>query len=175
MAQLGGRSLTALARRSPYRGSVDASLWRRLGGRLAPLLVVAVALPAAGCSFSYQLGSLFGNDEPKPEHTGSVVPKPADTPRAADLPDSDLAYARAAALEVVAREGRARSAPWENPRTGARGTVTPLANAYAADGTTCRDFLASYVRQGAEAWLQGAACRSDGKWVVRHLRPWKKT
>jgi len=138
-----------------------------------------LALPGAGCSFSYQLGSLFGNDDPKPEYTGSVTPspiasKPVATVHAGELPEGDLAYARAAALEVVAREGAVKSAPWENPRTGARGTVTPLATAYAADGTTCRDFLASYVRQGAEAWLQGAACRSDGRWVVRHLRPWKR-
>jgi surface antigen len=91
------------------------------------------------------------------------------------MPDGDLAFARAAALEVVAKDGQSRSAPWENPRTGARGTVTPIAQAYAADGTTCRDFLASYVRQGSEAWLQGAACRADGKWVVRNMRPWKRS
>lgn len=134
-----------------------------------------MALPAGGCSFSYQLGSLFGNDEVKPEHTASVALKPAPEPAAAtNLPEHDLAYARAAALNVVAQDGKSRSAPWENPKTGARGTVTPLATAYSADGTTCRDFLASYVRQGSEAWLQGAACRTEGKWVVRNLRPWKR-
>ena len=140
-----------------------------------PLLALVLALPAAGCSFSYQLGSLFGNDEPKPEYTGSISLKPQPATAATDLPEGDLDYARAAAVEVVARDGQTKSAAWENPRTGARGTVTPLAAAYAADGTTCRDFLASYVRRGAEAWLQGAACRSDGRWVVRHLRPWKRT
>ncbi len=175
MAQLGGQGLMALARRSPYRGSPGASLCRRVRCRLAPILALALALPAAGCSFSYQLGSLFGNDEPKPEHTGSVAAKPVAAEPAVDRSENDLAYARAAAVEVVAREGQARSAAWENPRTGARGTVTPIATAYAADGTTCRDFLASYVRQGSEAWLQGAACRAGGKWVVRHLRPWKRT
>ena len=40
--------------------------------------------------------------------------------------------------------------PWENPTTGARGTVTPLSTAYSNNGTTCRDFLASYVRNGSE-------------------------
>jgi surface antigen len=173
MAQLGGRGLIALA--APYRGRSVARLWRRARGSLSPLLVLALAFPAAGCSFSYQLGSLFGNDEAKPEYTGSIASKPIAAPSAADMPESDLAYARAAAVEVVARDGQTKSTPWENPRTGARGTVTPIATAYASDGTTCRDFLASYVRQGSEAWLQGAACRSDGKWVVRHLRPWKRT
>jgi surface antigen len=137
------------------------------------MAALVLALPVCGCSFSYQLGSLFGNDDVKPEYTGTLTPKPIAEP-AADMPETDLAYARAAAVEVVAKVGRSRSAPWENPKTGARGTVTPIAQAYAADGTTCRDFLASYVRQGSESWLQGAACRTDGKWVVRNLRPWKR-
>jgi surface antigen len=66
--------------------------------------------------------------------------------------------------------------PWENPSTGARGTITPLAAAASQDGVTCRDFLASYVKNGAESWLQGEACRAGrGKWEVRTLRPWKST
>jgi surface antigen len=144
-----------------------------------PILALALAVPAAGCSFSYQLGSLFGEDE-KPEHTGSISQKvlaqPMPEPPGAGVPEADLAYARAAAVDVVSRDGKTLSAPWENPNTGARGTVTPIAQAYATDGTTCRDFLASYVRQGSEAWLQGAACRSArGKWEVRNLRPWKRS
>ena len=65
--------------------------------------------------------------------------------------------------------------PWENPKTGARGTITPLAAAATQAGVTCRDFLASYVRNGSESWLQGEACRARGKWEVRNLRPWKNT
>jgi hypothetical protein len=123
------------------------------------------------------MGSLFGEDEVRSEHTGSLAPKmPAKpAPLEAAVPEADLAYARAAALDLLSRNGKA-SAPWENPRSGARGSVTPIAQAYAADGTTCRDFLASYVHEGAEAWMQGAACRgARGKWEVRNLRPWKRT
>ena len=69
---------------------------------------------------------------------------------------------------------RTRARPWENPGTGARGTVTPIADAYTQDGFTCRDFLASYIRDGAESWLQGDACRiHQGKWTVRKMRPLK--
>jgi surface antigen len=143
-------------------------------------MTLGLALPAAGCSFSYQLGSLFGNDEGKADYTGSVTPKavgqPTPSADEASLPEADLAYAQAAALDAVSHGGKMRSAAWENPQTGARGTVTPIAQAYAANGTTCRDFLASYVRQGAEAWLQGAACRGvRGQWEVRNLRPWKQS
>ena len=145
-------------------------------------MALALATPMGGCSFSYQLGSMFGNDEGAPEYTGSIVPKVLAKPIAepppvmTNVPEVDLAYARTAAIDLVSKDGKAQSAPWENPKTGARGMVTPIAQAYAADGTICRDFLASYVRQGSEAWLQGAACRGErGRWEVRHLRPWKQT
>ena len=53
--------------------------------------------------------------------------------------------------------------------------VTPLTAAYTQDGFTCRDFLASVVRDTAETWLQGEACRvHHGKWVVRSMKPWKR-
>jgi hypothetical protein len=39
-----------------------------------------------------------------------------------------------------------------------------------------RDFLASYVKNGSESWLQGEACRAErGKWEVRNLRPRSST
>jgi surface antigen len=90
--------------------------------------------------------------------------------------EDDLAIARAAASELLAHGGDETSMPWENPQTGARGTITPIASAYNQDGRICHDFLASYVRDGAESWLQGAACRLEqGHWEVRQLRPWQRT
>jgi hypothetical protein len=157
-----------------YKGTPRASLWRL--PRPVSLVVLLLSLPAGGCSFSYQLGNLFDKDEP--EHTGSLASqrRPPPTKPAALPPDTDLAYARAAAANLLAKEGETRSAPWENPHSGARGTVSPLAAAYTQDGVICRDFLASYLRPGEESWLQGEACRADhGKWEVRTLRPWKRT
>jgi surface antigen len=108
------------------------------------------------------------------EVTGSILATSKASAPVLDLPnENDLDYARAAATQALAADGK--STPWENPRTGARGTITPIANAYTQDGFVCRDFLASYVRQGAESWLQGEGCRvHQGKWEVRVLRPWKK-
>ena len=96
-------------------------------------------------------------------------------PRTAELPgEGDLAIARAAVSEVLSKGGS--SVPWENPKSGARGTVTPLASVYNQDGIPCRDFLASFVKNGSESWLQGAACRAKhGRWEVRNLRPWSNT
>jgi surface antigen len=145
-------------------------------------------LPAGACS--YQLGSLTSHDAAKTEKTadrtadktadktevtGSIASTSRTPAPVAVLPnDNDLEFARAAAVEALAADGR--SVPWENPRTGARGTITPIANAYVQDGLLCRDFLASYVRQSAESWMQGEGCRvHKGKWEVRVLRPWRKT
>jgi hypothetical protein len=138
------------------------------------MAIAAFAL--GGCSFSYQLDSLFGKkDDENVASTGSL--KPSATPKPTEQPgETDLAFARAAASEVLAKGGKHTSMPWENPRTGARGTITPIASAYDQDGFTCRDFLASYVKDGTESWLQGEACRMhQGRWEVRALRPRLRT
>jgi surface antigen len=145
----------------------------RLGLHVA---AVTLALTTAGCSFSYQLDSLFEkNKQASGETTGAVAEKAATALAMAS--DGDLAYARAAASEVLRRGGNGVSQPWENPETGARGTVTPIASAYNLDGFTCQDFLASYVRAGSgEDWMRGEACRiHKGNWEVRSLKPWKSS
>jgi hypothetical protein len=142
------------------------ALWR------LPLL--ALALAAGGCSFSYQLDDMFS----KKDDAGSAASLRLAVPKAAAEPpaEGDLAFARAAASEVLTKGGKDASMPWENPSTGARGTITPLATVYNQDGATCRDFVASYVKNGSESWLQGEACRvARGKWEVRKMRPWKST
>ena len=122
---------------------------------------------------SYQMESMF--DRGKSDTTGSITPPPGA--KTAELPpETDLAFTRAAVAEVLSRGGKDASQPWENPRSGARGTVTPIASAYTVDGRTCRDFLASYVNAHAEAWLQGEACKLEkGAWEVRSLKPWKRS
>jgi surface antigen len=145
----------------------------RLGLHVA---AVTLALTTGGCSFSYQLDSLFEkNKQAGGETTGAVAEKAATALAMAS--DGDLAYARAAASEVLRRGGNGVSQPWENPETGARGTVTPIASAYDLDGFTCQDFLASYVRIGSgEDWMRGEACRiHKGNWQVRSLKPWKSS
>lgn len=164
-----------LSRQSGYRGW--PCRWHAALTRLpAGACLLALALAGSGCSFSYQLDNMLAKkDEGRADSTGTLrlaVPKPADETPA----EGDLAIARAAASEVLTKGGKHTSLPWENPKTGARGTVTPLASTYQQDGITCRDFLASYVRNGSESWLQGEACRAErGKWEVRNLRPRSST
>lgn len=163
---------------SSYSASPVERLRRARPALCAVTALLVLAFAAGGCS--YRLGNWGKDDKDAADHTGSAAPRKtasrAPNAAAALPPDGDLAFARAAAQDMLGRAGEDTSLPWENPKTGARGTVTPLAAAYSQDGVTCRDFLASYVNEGAESWLQGEACRTlPGKWEVKNLRAWKQT
>jgi len=161
-------------RPSLYRGTAVFRLWRGVAGISALL----VALAAGGCSLSSQFDSIFTSNS---DQTGSITPPPGSKDVDELPPAADLAFARAAVKEVLLRGAKDASQPWENPATGARGTVTPIAQAYVDGDKTCHDFLASYVNGPREAWLQGEACRpgksarSRDGWEVRSLKPWKRS
>jgi surface antigen len=131
------------------------------------------ALGCAGCS--YQLDSMLSaKPDANAEVTGSIRQtgaQPSDH-AAAEVSEADLAYARAAAAELLTRGAKGNSAPWQNPQTGVGGNITPLASSHSEDGVTCRDFLASYMSAGSQAWLQGSACETArGEWEVKSLKP----
>jgi surface antigen len=127
--------------------------------------LILIGICAGGCSLS-RIDGAFAKWEDK-EATGSLRRAPTE---------SDLAFARNAASDVLAKGDKDSSQHWENPETGARGSVTPLAEAYSStDGRTCRDFLASFVSGSTESWLQGAACQSGhGHWEIQKLNPWAR-
>jgi len=160
------------------RGSTHRPLYSGTGGlrlswglrKLANAAALSCALASAACS--YQLDSMFSKDDV--ETTGSIARPGAKTAaaEAARPSELDLAYASAAAADVLAHGGKDNSVPWQNPQTGASGNITPLATSYNEGGLPCRDFLASYVHAGSQDWLQGAACRSvAGKWEVKRIKP----
>jgi hypothetical protein len=165
--------------RALYRGCGAARLWR---GSFAAG-AVTLALACGGCSVG-QLDSIYASAE-KSDHTGSIAAgkpsgdKPIKDLQANDLPpEADLVFTKAAVRQVLNKSGNDASEPWENPRSGARGTVTPITAAYVQSGQTCRDFLASYVNGSSQAWLQGEACKPKnlkGAWEVRSLKPWKRS
>ena len=150
-----------------YSGCACPRLWQGV----ATAAALTMALGCGGCSLSGQFDSLFGD---KSGRTGTITAPPGTKEVVQLPPDADLAYARAAASAVLSRGEKDTSMPWENPSTGARGTVTPIASAYASDGRTCRDFLASFVMGSSQSWLQGEACKQrQGDWEVRTFKPWK--
>jgi surface antigen len=152
-------------------------VWRRVGlsairakGAALTLILIGLATGLGGCGVSRSNDGPFAKMTGK-DFTGAIgaASEPAPT-------ESDLAFARNAASDVLTKGDKDSSQPWTNPETGARGSVTPLAQAYAADdGRTCRDFLASYVNGRTESWLQGAACKtSRGRWEIHTLKPWRR-
>jgi hypothetical protein len=164
------RSPAAQSALQPQRGLTLYKTWGRIGlsaigpaGAVITLILIGVG--SGGCSLSRTEGAFARKGDR--EATGSLsVPAPTE---------SDLAFARNAASDVLTKGDRDSSQPWENPETGARGSVTPLAEAYSSDGRTCRDFLASYVNGRSESWLQGAACQSSrGRWEIHTLKPWRR-
>lgn len=168
-------SRAGTVRRGGYKGSGRVRLWLR---RLRPLIAAGLlGLGCAGCSMSYQLDNLFsksgGSEKGDPETTGSI-PKAEQMP-----PDADLAYARRAAADVLRGGRKDMSLSWENPATGAYGTVTPLGTDYRSEGLVCRDFLASHVKASKEAWMQGEGCRKSGDrsaaWDIRSLKLWRRS
>ena len=90
--------------------------------------------------------------------------------------EMDLAYAKAAAAALLGAAGQGCEPALGEPRHRGARNGHATADAYTSDGFQCRDFLASYIRDGAESWLQGDACRiHQGKWTVRSMRPLKRT
>ncbi len=172
--------------RLPYHGTA------RTGAPVAwlvstPIAAGLIAMLLGGCSM--QLSSLLpgGVSDQGPtvirhqhtdqQTTGSI---PLHMTSAADIPmgmsATDWPLAQAALREALSRTDDGPSVPWENPASGARGTVTPIASAFTKDGFPCRNFIASHVKDGVETWSEGTACRiHQGAWEVKSVKPLKKT
>jgi surface antigen len=138
----------------------------------AALALILIGLCTGGCSLTR-----FGAGNPFAKYTDDDVTGSISATTQPKVPtETDLAFARTAASDVLTRGDNDTSQPWANPETGARGSVTPIASSYAAeDGRICRDFLASYVNGDTESWSQGAACKAgNGRWEIHTLKPWKR-
>lgn len=162
----------ALSLDRPLYRSWDAAGLSPIRQQVVVLGIILISLSMGGCSVTPKASSFTASGD-SAETTGSIGSTAQDSPGPTE---TDLAFARNAASDVLTRGGKDLSQPWENPQTGARGSVTPLSSAYSEAGRTCRDFLASYVHGRSEAWMQGEACKSTaGQWEIRTLKPWKRS
>lgn len=124
-----------------------------------------MAALTSGCgSLSFPMGNVFGDD--KADVTGSVRKK-IDTGK---VPEADWRVARGAVRQALSAPDAAVSVAWENPSTGARGTVTPLPTRDLTPMPACRSFLLSHVRANTETWHQGEACQEGAEWEVQSVR-----
>jgi len=95
--------------------------WGRAGlSAIAPagavLTLILIGFGSGGCSMS-RTDAAFAKMEDN-DLTGSVAPAPASGPAPTE---SDLAFARNAASDVLTKGDKDSSQPWANPETGARG------------------------------------------------------
>lgn len=168
------RTLASQSALQPRYGLALYRAWGRVGlSAIGPsgavVTLILIGLGSGGCSLSRP--DAYARMDA--DVTGSLAKQPASPPAPTE---SDLAFARTAASDVLTKGDKDSSQSWENPETGARGSVTPLSQAYSADdGRTCRDFLASYVNGRAESWLQGAGCKAGhGRWEIHTIKPWNR-
>jgi surface antigen len=134
------------------------------------VLAATIGLSFAACTMP-DLSTSLGRDDG--DTTGSIAGEMFGT--TGIISSTDLVAARVAATASLDSNAGKASAQWDNPLTGAHGAVTPVAATYLDGNAECRDFLSSYRRDTAEAWLQGQACRNNsGTWEVRSIKAWQR-
>jgi len=164
----------------PYHGSGVIA-------RFAHPVVFAAALNGAivlgGCGMTMQLDSLLPEKSrvaataDRSEITGSIPKQAGKSSYSSEaMSVADWSLAGAALREALKGDESNISVPWQNPETGSGGTVTLVASSYKQDGFPCRNFLASNIREGKEAWFSGTACRVHrGEWDIRSTKPLQKS
>jgi surface antigen len=105
--------------------------------------------------------------------TGSIAKPPLKLSRHLDI--EDIRRATAAMSTALDPQGSGASVNWDNPQSGAKGSFTPVGQAYPLDGKICRAFLADVSASEAIERLQGAACREKtAEWALTEVKPFKK-
>ncbi|NDB66811.1 MAG: hypothetical protein EB015_02140 [Methylocystaceae bacterium] len=63
-----------------------------------------------------------------------------------------------------------------NPSSGAKGSFTPIGQAFPLEGKICRAFTAEILANQEEERLEGAACREKSEdWALTEIKTAKKT
>ncbi len=141
-----------------------------------------LALPA--CSLTLPFEDRGAAVQADSEITGSITPRPprdaasapsSPSPFSVKLDEEDWRRQRAAIATALDPQGNGAMVRWDNPDSGAKGTISPIGNAFLAKHDICRVFVAMVAAQGPEEWFQGSACRvMAGDWKVNEIKPWKR-
>jgi surface antigen len=134
----------------------------------ARLCLLAAGLPLAGCATAIPLASFMGSSA---DVTGSIPPPSAKLSPYLDSED----WRRAKGAMGLALDPQGNGAPvsWDNAKSGARGSFTPVGEARPVDDKICRAFLADVGGAAPARALQGTACRDkSGDWTLGDVKPW---
>ena len=133
------------------------------------MIACLAALVLGGCAISTPLGPIFGSDDDAA--TGTVAPP--DTRFSSDMSEADWTLAQAAVRTALDAGAGRPSASWQNPASGSKGTISPVASAFAVDGALCQAFTAIVTADGETSYYQGRACRTGSKaWMVTETSAW---
>lgn len=150
-------------------------------------LTVAVALSLAGCAQGTSgygtkqtvgavggavaggaLGSRFGGGTGKLIATGigTLLGAYAGSELGRSLDRADETYAQRAASQAYGAP-LGETIRWNNPQSGNSGTITPLRDGYASNGSYCREYQQTVYVGGRAQQASGTACQQpDGTWRI---------
>lgn len=136
----------------------------RAAAALAWLALIGPMLGA--CSMSFPMNSMLPEDV-----TGSL----AKVPFGALLDEEDRRREKAALATALDPQGDGAKVHWENPRSGRKGALAAVGNAYPMDSRVCRGFSGELRDGDAMRAAQGIACTvAAGEWEVHEIKPLKR-
>ena len=151
-------------------GAVYRQSRQRTSRAVARMALLCLVLTTGGCMNAGPMASLMTDEDV----TGSIQVA-ASGLSASPLPllsPDDWTAASKALDAALDPQGSGVAVVWENPASGKRGTMTAVGATYAADGLTCRAFLADIGVGAPDRRLQGRGCRTEGgQWAVSDLKP----
>lgn len=134
------------------------------------VIAAGVVHAVAACTLTMPIASLANDDE----ITGSVTPTPAPT-LSPKLDAEDLRRATAALALAVDPQGNGAPVSWDNPVSGRKGSFAAAGPLYILEDRVCRSFIATMAGGGADAQMQGSACRlGPNEWMLREIKPWSR-
>lgn len=122
----------------------------------------------AGAGLGGLLGNQFGGGAGKGVMTalGVVAGGLLGSQVGKSLDQADVAYASRTTQTALDTGRSGQRVSWQNPDTGAAGTVVPRP-AYQANGTYCREFQQTITVGGQTQEGYGTACKQpDGAWKI---------
>lgn len=152
----------------PPRPLYRAPSTRREGGPARVLVALLLGAALSGCGVSLPLATLA---PPTGEvlTTGSITPPPT----LGLAPGSeDWRRARAALVTALDPQGNGAAVSWDNPETGAAGTIAAADLPYLEGDIVCRRFSARTRLDQSDKSFEGHACRvAAGEWRIRSAEP----
>ena len=140
---------------------------------MGAMAAVMLAGACGGCSIAMpasqgdQAMALWRGD---PADVTSAIPHKPSKSLSRSLTAEDWRRASAALSTALDPQGDGGAVDWNNPQSHARGSFTPMGQAYPLEGKICRAFRADVSAGGKRQDIRGAACRDKtADWALTEV------